>query len=99
MNPSTPSAREASSARTAAATDSDPARRSGAPASGRCASLGGGASGYVGEDFAALAVDGLRVSVSPNGWRVARRGRLLASGRETGKAGFRLAMRAVGGGT
>ena len=46
-------------------------------------------------DFAAGVVHGLLVVVSPEGWRVRRKGTVLASGNETGAEGLRQAWSAV----
>ena len=51
---------------------------------------------YHGQDFSAAPAHGLSLVVSPAGWRVWRRGVRLASGPETGAAGWARAWEAAG---
>ena len=51
----------------------------------------------AGQDFSAGIVHGLLVTVTPDGWSVRRRGRLIASGVERGAVGLSLALDAAGG--
>ncbi len=46
-------------------------------------------------DFHVTIIHGLRIRVSPEGWRVSRKGAELATGPETGKAGLALAFSAA----
>ncbi len=51
---------------------------------------------FVSETFSAGVIHGMLVTVTPDGWRVARRGAPVASGPETGNVGLALALSAVG---
>ncbi len=51
---------------------------------------------YVGRDFSGGTFHGCAIVVMPSGWRVARRGKPIASGPETGAVGLARALEAAG---